>query len=340
MGWLDIGAGAAGAVVGQGMGMLFGRANDERQLRQQAKLNKQAIESNKEMADHNQQLQFDMWNKTNYGAQKKHMEEAGLNPALMYGMGGGGGVTAGAASGSGVSGGKAADSSQTQGTNGAMGMQMAQLALLDAQKKNIDADTKNKEAGAVDATAGAVKKGAETENVQADTKLTGFKTKIAEIEASVAGKTQGDAIRTIVAGADKLMADAQLSDNNKTISDQTMIEQKRIIQEGAIGAILRNAATKTGIALDQAKIQEIATTLTQKWEGLKLGKEGLQVARDNMEQLTEAMLWGAGIQAGGQVVRGVMDIATKGGAGTVTQTMRDNFDGTGHTTTTRTTPIR
>ena len=35
-----------------------------------------------------------MWNYTNYENQKKHLEAAGLNPALLYGMSGGGGATA------------------------------------------------------------------------------------------------------------------------------------------------------------------------------------------------------------------------------------------------------
>ena len=31
---------------------------------------------------------------TNYENQKQHIKNAGLNPALMYGMGGGGGISA------------------------------------------------------------------------------------------------------------------------------------------------------------------------------------------------------------------------------------------------------
>jgi hypothetical protein len=38
-------------------------------------------------------LQMDMWNKTNYGAQVEHMKNAGLNPALMYKGAGAGGTT-------------------------------------------------------------------------------------------------------------------------------------------------------------------------------------------------------------------------------------------------------
>ena len=44
-------------------------------------------------------LQFDLWNKTNYGAQMEHMKKAGLNPALMYGKGAGQGGSTGSQTG-------------------------------------------------------------------------------------------------------------------------------------------------------------------------------------------------------------------------------------------------
>lgn len=62
--------------------------NAKRQQQRQMELNQQGHD-----------LQMDMWNKTNYGAQIGHMKQAGLNPALMYGMGGGGGATTGSQGG-------------------------------------------------------------------------------------------------------------------------------------------------------------------------------------------------------------------------------------------------
>ena len=41
-----------------------------------------------------QQFNKEMWDYTNYENQKKHLEAAGLNTALLYGMSGGGGATA------------------------------------------------------------------------------------------------------------------------------------------------------------------------------------------------------------------------------------------------------
>nr|DAG84050.1 MAG TPA: hypothetical protein [Microviridae sp.] len=47
---------------------------------------------NEQAADRNQQRQKDMWNYTNAENQKQHLINAGLNPALMYGQQGAGGV--------------------------------------------------------------------------------------------------------------------------------------------------------------------------------------------------------------------------------------------------------
>ena len=84
---------AAGGAVNAGMGMLLGKYNDRRQLKQQDKLLKQQEGYNRNAAQFSHDVQMDMWNKTNYGAQMEHLKNAGLNPALMYGMGGGGGQT-------------------------------------------------------------------------------------------------------------------------------------------------------------------------------------------------------------------------------------------------------
>ena len=83
------------------------------------------------------QLQMDMWNKTNYGAQMEHLKGAGLNPALMYGMSGGGGTTAGSQSGGSAAGGQGAKVNESQiGQGTSMGM------LTKAQIENINEQTR------------------------------------------------------------------------------------------------------------------------------------------------------------------------------------------------------
>ena len=72
------------------------KKNMKRQYNYQRMLNQQGHD-----------LQFDMWNKTNYPAQLEMMKKAGLNPGLMYGLGGGSGTTTGSQGGGSATGGQA-----------------------------------------------------------------------------------------------------------------------------------------------------------------------------------------------------------------------------------------
>lgn len=137
----------AEAMMGGGMSAIVGAMSDEwnsqRGVRNSKKLMAQQQKYNREMAEANQQRNKEMWDYTNFENQVKHMENAGLNKALMYGGSGGGGATAG-----GAQGGSAGLGSAPSSNAGAlMGMQnMKEMALLDAQKENIQADTENKKA--------------------------------------------------------------------------------------------------------------------------------------------------------------------------------------------------
>lgn len=146
---------AAQGAIGAGLGLIMQKSNDRRQIRQQEKLQALEIAGQKQMTDYNQKKQLEMWENTGYGAQKEQMKKAGLNPGLMYGMGGGGGQTAGITPGN-VSGGNASGQS---GEMSAMAMNAAQVGLINAQRRNLDADTQEKLMGAKDKGASAEGKG-------------------------------------------------------------------------------------------------------------------------------------------------------------------------------------
>jgi len=144
------------SIATQGMGMIFGKSQDKRQLKQQEKLQKLQMKGAKEMSEFEKDQQMDMWNKTNYGAQKKHMEDAGLNAGLMYGMGGGGGVTTGGGTGAMPSGGNA------EAPSAGVGMAM-QLEMMKAQKEVLESQSDKNRADA-EKTRGVDTQGAEQEN--------------------------------------------------------------------------------------------------------------------------------------------------------------------------------
>lgn len=130
-----IGGSAAGQVIGFGLQAL----GQGMQRRQQEKLNKIQEASNQRMMDYSNKKQLEMWEATSYPAQIEQMKKAGLNPGLMFGMGGSGGATTGGTTPLGVSGGNA--QAPHMGA-----FDIAQLGLMAAQKANIEADTANKQA--------------------------------------------------------------------------------------------------------------------------------------------------------------------------------------------------
>lgn len=80
-----LGTAVSGAL---GIGTAIAEGNVQQHFNQQN--TDMQMQAQQQMVDYNQASALDMWNKTNYGAQRKHMEDAGLNVGLMYGKGGGG----------------------------------------------------------------------------------------------------------------------------------------------------------------------------------------------------------------------------------------------------------
>lgn len=140
--------GIGGLVSGAigGIGSLFGigrrkekkaREAEEREHQRQLEYMGLQAQYNKEQAKYSTELSKEMWDYTNYENQKKHLEEAGLNPALLYGQGGGGGSAAG--------GGTAAGVGLPSSTGVGMGIQWEtmeankELAKAQAAKTNAEA---------------------------------------------------------------------------------------------------------------------------------------------------------------------------------------------------------
>lgn len=100
--------GGAMGLVTQGIGSLFGKKGPSQkelmsmQYDQQKKLMELQADLNKKQAEYSHEMSKEMWEYTNYENQKKHLEAANLNPALLYAKGGAGGNTAGAGTAEGV----------------------------------------------------------------------------------------------------------------------------------------------------------------------------------------------------------------------------------------------
>lgn len=270
-GWVEqAGAQAAGQAASGILGLVFGGINDRRQLKQQKKLNMlQRAET-----DYNMSKQLEMWKETGPVGQKEQLKAAGLNPGLIYGMGGVGGATANV---------NASSPSQAPSGGGelmgAMGMGM-QLQLLKAQKELLQSQTeKNKVEAAKTAGVDTELAKAEVENKilqQVVTDYTGREAKdvYEQIKApnrSVEAKTYQDELeaRQGVAGTiyemwkegklkDKSMAEVEqlLLQNAKTREEtRNIYKTGQLLEENLKGAKLDNVIkdletrlqTETGI---------------------------------------------------------------------------------------------
>lgn len=245
------------AAVGTGLSMAIAKGKDKRQLTQQEKLQALQMRGQKEMMDYGMGLQKEMWDMTGYGGQKKQMQEAGLNPGLMYGMGGGGGMTVGSPGTGGVGGAQAPSGSgrETEEMMG-MGLQMAsQIALMNAQKKNIDADTKLKLEGA------EYTGGAQTGQAQAQTGKLNAETGNVKLEGEYLQGSMSDRLQKISAEATQAIQKAQQEVNNTNVSDRTKEDRIIQIKEGAIGQALDNALTRASIGKTDEEVKKIKAEL-------------------------------------------------------------------------------
>ncbi|AXH77767.1 MAG: DNA pilot protein [Microviridae sp.] len=275
----DLAQQTAGGVIGAGMGLLLGKYNDNRQIKQQQKLTDMQVKAQQGMIDYGKAADLKMWKDTNYKPQVEELEKAGLNPGLIYGMGGAGGATTGG-SGGGVSGGSAAAHSNEVMQMGQMGMQ---LQLMKAQKENIEADTQNKRTGA-GYTGGAL-----TEATNAGAAATRTATKGQELSNTLAAGSMSDNLQKISAEAVQEIQKAQQQVNNTTVSTATIQDQIKQIQQNAIGKVLDNTLARieqtvknVNIGKARAEIKAIAEYVEQGWRKTSQGERTVQQGWDSI----------------------------------------------------------
>ena len=124
------------------LSMLYNDLSAQRSNRWQKQLMDIQFRNQKSLDKYGSELQYEMWEKTNYPAQVAMLKEAGLNPALLYGKGGQGGMTGSQTGGSATAG----NAPQTQSPHfmsiSASLAQGAQIELMkaDANKANAEAE--------------------------------------------------------------------------------------------------------------------------------------------------------------------------------------------------------
>lgn len=250
------------------------RHHDRTMMRENAQLN---LENAKATTDHNAKKQLELWDKTNYSAQMEQMRKAGLNPGLMYGMGGGGGQIMNVSSGN-ASTGHSSSQGKISDINDIMVLQ--NLKLGKAQEELTKAQTEKTEAEAEKI------EGVDTEEskVRAQEGLT----RISQIVQDVLEKqmSQDDRMSVINSEAQKAIEEIQLKKNERQISDATVQDEIKKVKEEAIGAALTNELLKEDAKLTKeqqkeikARINKMAEDIAQGWQRLSIEEKRAKIQK-------------------------------------------------------------
>lgn len=260
----QIGMNAASDAANGIFGIIAGGIADKRQIKQQQKLTDMQLAANKQMGLFNYEQQMKMWHETNYGAQMAELEKAGLNPGLIYGMGGGAGGTTAAAPSQGASGGQAP-------TGGGEIMAMMQMKnqqnLIEAQTEALKAQANktNVEAGkigGVDTEEAKTRIATLTQGIQnakAQEALTKIETNIRKIEEAYKDQREGYTNEILQQQLDNMGQEWVKIKYENDITKQTWQDKVKQIKQEATNAVITGALMNSNIGKNTAQIQQIIT---------------------------------------------------------------------------------
>jgi hypothetical protein len=244
-----------GGAIGHIVSGLFAGSEDQRQYNQAAKLQGLQLQGAETIGGFNEAQQEKYWNDTNAEAQVQHLQNAGLNPALMYAKGGAGGSTIGAPAQMPTSATPTDPSARDQAATG-MAMMMMQQKVMQSQADLNEAQAqKLKTVDTTNTQADTTLKGTQTEsltqgieNQKAQLALTNAQTDLTNIQNEIQGKTIDDQIETIAQTANSSQAQAESAmiqaniDQNTKDTKMNMIQQ--MYQNAMIDAALKTAQTQ------------------------------------------------------------------------------------------------
>lgn len=291
---------------------------------------------NEQMAKNNQQRNKDLWDYTNYENQKQHIKNAGLNPALMYGMGGGGGVSANGAQGQGVT--QPTDRSVEMGLKQqGLGLQLASIASQvdlnksQAEKNKAEAekisgvDTRAQEATIDNLIAQTsnekVKKGLILGQIRVADAEEELKRNMADWTKDKADETRWN-IKNLQKGIDKLAEEINGMELDNELKKRTIdnkVKESSLTLQNLMAEILLKGSQRK---VNEEQAKAIPAQILQGWEELAKKGKALINQREQMEAYVQDVinryeLGKKGLDIEEQklikdVILGMLEIASKG----------------------------
>ena len=323
-------------IFGAGLNAAMSSGTANEQWGNQLKLMDIQNRYNEQMAKNNQQRNKDLWDYTNYENQKQHIKNAGLNPALMYGMGGGGGVSASGAQGQGVT--QPTDRSVEMGLKQqGLGLQLASItSQIDlnksqAEKNKAEAekisgvDTRVQEATIDNLIAQTsnekVKKGLILGQIRVADAEEELKRNMADWTKDKADETRWN-IKSLQKGIGKLVEEIngiKLDNDLKERTIDNKVKESALTLQNLMSEILLKGSQKK---VNEEQAKAIPAEILQGWEELtKKGKE-LIIQREQMEAYAQDVinkyeLGKKGLDIEEQklvkdIILGMLEIASKG----------------------------
>lgn len=290
----NLGPGAAisagSDLIGTAMGMALAGWQDRRQLKQQQKLTEMQVNAQKGMIDYQNQATFDMWQKTGPTGQVAQLKEAGLNPALMYGMGGGTGGQSVSQSAN-VGAGQTSQQSMAMGLSN-MAQTAAQVKLMDAQARNLDANTEKTAGPDTDVANMTIEQMKQTiKNQQAQQALTETQNEIQQIERDLKQNTFNDVINQIYWNGKSAAQQYEILVRTNAIGDATKQDVIRTVRAELVKLGLESAMLKQGIDESKSKVllnaameKYYLASRQQGWDSLTLGNRNAANAEQARQQ--------------------------------------------------------
>lgn len=278
MGFWDITAGTLAQPIGEA---IVGQHLAKQQFNRQKELMALQLKNQQILNAQGQQMQLDMWDKTNYKEQMRQMRMAGLNPALLYGRSGGGGATTGSQSGGSAASGSASMAPMMDLSVLNIARTKAEIELIKAQADNLRGKTPVT--------------GAQAENITADTNLK-------NLNAKMLTENMGTFLKTAEATLTKLVTDTQAqianianttTDTQKKEAEITNLKKDLEAKEMQISLmVVEKTLKEKQINLTEEQTKAIPVQLKQAWSKISNEVRSLDQKDTELGQAAEKLKQG------------------------------------------------